>query len=94
MFFNKLHSLTELIAFGGFGKFIRTQLCAHYGIRSFIITQPEKFHSLEVLNVKERFGLVRVAGQVMTEWLKDLMHFNWTNRSNLPYPPLSDDAFE
>lgn len=91
-FFYKLYSLTKLLAFGKFGGFVRTQLCKRYGLRTFTVAQPEKYQSLEVLNVGERFALIRVASRTMGEWPNDLMSFGWTNNSQLPYPPLADDA--
>ena len=92
LFFHKLYCLANLVAFGKFGAFIRTQLCERYGIKKFAVVQPEKYRSLEVLNVGERFGLMRVAGRVMREWPNDIMTVNWTNHGNLPYPPPPDDV--
>jgi hypothetical protein len=88
-YFDTLYELMMLLAFGGFGKFIRNQLCRRYKIGLFHVIQPEKYPRIELLNVRERFGLLRVARKVLFEWPDDLMSFKLPDHSHWPFPPLS-----
>jgi hypothetical protein len=76
-FFSNLYQLASLLAFGGFGKFIRTELCNRYGIRTFPVIEPEKYKFVENLNVSERYGLMRLVGLTIKEWPDEILHFNW-----------------
>ncbi len=82
-FFHKLYELGMLLTLGGFGRFIRTQLCRRYRLRPFTITHPENYNRIELLNVRERYGVIRVASRVMAEWLTDWHQFHWWNRAEM-----------
>jgi hypothetical protein len=83
-FFYALYKLTTLLAHGEFGKFIRTQLCRRYGVKMFTVTQPENYKCIELLNVRERFGLIRLAIRVIAEWPDDMAYVNWQDNAR-PY---------
>lgn len=85
-FFSNLYQLASLLAFGGFGDFIRIELCRHYGIKTFTVIEPEKYKFVENLNVKERYGLMRLVGLTLKEWPNDILHFNWRRLDPLFMP--------
>ena len=92
--FDRLYSLTELLAFGESGRFIRTQLCKRYDLRTFSVTQTQGHRSVETLRVRERFRLIRVAGRAMREWPDDLLHFRPHYKPRLPDPLLVEASFQ
>jgi hypothetical protein len=91
--FYTLYELATLLSFGGFGKFIRIQLCRRYGFRIFTVVQPEIYKCIEVLNVRERYNILRLVGSVLGEWPNDLLSFSWRNRAQSPnMPPIIKDV--
>lgn len=85
-FYSNLYQLASLLAFGGFGRFIRIELCRRYGVKTFTIVEPGKYKFVETLNVRERYGLMRLVGLTLGEWPKDILHFNWRRLDPLFMP--------
>jgi TniQ len=89
VYFETLHTLMELLAFGGFGRFIRHQLCKRYKIAPFTVAEPNKYRYVELLFiVRERFNLLRVARRIFHEWPSDMLNVSRHVNSSARYPPL------